>query len=301
MTQPSSFADSFVQHFALPRIVIEQAVRAALVEDLGAGDVTTAACIPESQRSKATGYAKTKLVVAGLEVARTAFMAIDASVTFTALASDGQLVEPRTSIFEVTGASRSLLMAERVALNFSQRMSGIATLTRSYVDAVVASSNGTRTRITDTRKTTPGLRIFERYAVRMGGGYNHRDNLGSAVLIKDNHIVAAGGVRAAITAARNLAPHTSKIECEVKTMDELAEALEARADIIMLDNMNNAEVEVALRTIAGRALVEVSGGITRERIAALSALGVDVISVGALTHSAPAADISLDFQVTSKT
>jgi nicotinate-nucleotide pyrophosphorylase (carboxylating) len=183
-------------------------------------------------------------------------------------------------------------MAERVALNFTQRMCGISTATRRYVAAV---PEGCVTRITDTRKTTPGLRFLERYAVRRGGGHNHRNDLGSAVLIKDNHIVAAGGVRAAIEAARARAPHTSRIECEVDSLEQLEEALAARADIVLLDNMDTPTVEEAVRRTRGRALLEASGGITLERVTELARAGVDAISVGALTHSTPAADIGLDF------
>jgi nicotinate-nucleotide pyrophosphorylase (carboxylating) len=194
----------------------------------------------------------------------------------------------------VEGSARSILMAERTALNFAQRMSGIATLARRYVGALPA---GSRTRVTDTRKTTPGLRALERWAVRTGGAHNHRDTLGSAVLIKDNHIEAAGGIRTAIERARARAPHTSKIEIEVESLAALEEALAAGADIVMLDNFTPSDVETAARRAHEQgALVEVSGGITLERIADLARAGVDVISVGALTHSAPAADISLDIE-----
>jgi nicotinate-nucleotide pyrophosphorylase (carboxylating) len=183
-------------------------------------------------------------------------------------------------------------MGERVALNFAQRMSGVATATRVFVDAVPA---GATTRITDTRKTTPGLRLLERYAVRAGGGRNHRDNLGSAVLIKDNHIAACGSVTRAIARARDRAPHTCRIECEVDTLAQLDEALEAKADVILLDNMDTPTVAQAVKRAAGRAILEASGGITLARVAELSKAGVDAISVGALTHSSPAADIGLDF------
>jgi nicotinate-nucleotide pyrophosphorylase (carboxylating) len=287
-----------VTSFALPTLVIERLVRAALEEDLGAGDVTTAACVPKDSQCVAWGYAKSTLVFAGADVAKVTFALIDPALSFEMLVAEGSKITPKTRIFRAQGSARSLLMAERVALNFVQRMSGVATMTRRYVDAL---SPGAKTRITDTRKTTPGLRALERYAVRMGGGSNHRDNLGSAVLIKDNHIVAAGGVRNAIALARSLAPHTSKVECEVKTAAELDDALAEKADIIMLDNMDDAQVKASLAKIAGRAFVEVSGGITIERIASLSAMGVDAISVGALTHSAPAVDISLDFEDVPKT
>jgi nicotinate-nucleotide pyrophosphorylase (carboxylating) len=184
-------------------------------------------------------------------------------------------------------------MGERVALNFVQRMSGIATAARAHADAVPP---GCKTRITDTRKTTPGLRALERYAVRAGGAYNHRDNLGAAVLIKDNHIAACGGVRAAVERARAAAPHTAKIECEVDTLAQLDEALSAGVDIVLLDNMETSIVTLAMKRVAGRAVVEVSGGITLARVAELARAGVDAISVGALTHSVQAADIGLDFE-----
>jgi nicotinate-nucleotide pyrophosphorylase (carboxylating) len=184
-------------------------------------------------------------------------------------------------------------MGERVALNLVQRTCGVATQARAYADAVPA---GSKTRITDTRKTTPGLRALERYAVRVGGAYNHRDDLGAAVLIKDNHVAACGGVRAAIERARAAAPHTAKIECEVDTLDQLDEALAAGADIVLLDNMSTATVAEAVKRARGQALLEVSGGITLERVAELARAGVDAISVGALTHSVAAADVGLDFE-----
>jgi nicotinate-nucleotide pyrophosphorylase (carboxylating) len=197
-----------------------------------------------------------------------------------------------TVLWRAEGPARAILTAERVALNFVQRLAGIATATRRFVDAV---PTGCATRIIDTRKTTPGLRLLERYAVRQGGGHNHRNDLSSAVLIKDNHIVVAGGVRKAIEAARARAPHTSRIECEVDSLEQLEEALAAAADIVLLDNMDTATVEEAVRRTRGRALLEASGGITLERIPELARAGVDTISVGALTHGSPAADIGLDF------
>jgi nicotinate-nucleotide pyrophosphorylase (carboxylating) len=210
---------------------------------------------------------------------------------------EGALVSPGTALWRVEGSARALLAAERTALNLVQRMAGTATLARRYVDAL---EPGSTTRITDTRKTTPGLRALERYAVRVGGAHNHRDSLGSAVLIKDNHIVASGGVRVAIERARAYAPHTSKIEVEVDTLEQFDEAVEAGADIILLDNFDDAQVreavERARKRSGARPLLEASGGITLPRIRELSRLGVDIISSGALTHSAPAADIGLDFE-----
>jgi nicotinate-nucleotide pyrophosphorylase (carboxylating) len=208
------------------------------------------------------------------------------------LVEDGDRVEAGSPLAQISGPAASILLGERVALNFMQRLSGVASMTRRFVDAL---PEGSPTRITDTRKTTPGLRAFERYAVRCGGGHNHREDLGAAVLIKDNHIAAAGGCKEAIERARAYAPHTCRIECEVDTPAQLQEALAARADIIMLDNFDDDAVRDALRSIAGRAIVEVSGGITLERVKSLGALGVDVISVGALTHSAPSCDLGLDW------
>lgn len=276
----------------LPALVVDEVVRRALLEDLSGGDLTTESCIAETAQCVARGVARKRICVSGIAVAAQTFSAVDARLVFQACASDGQIAEAGSVLFEVRGSARSVLMGERVALNLIQRMCGVATLTRSYVDAKAA---GSRTRITDTRKTTPGLRALERYAVRCGGGHNHRDNLGSAVLIKDNHVVAAGGVARAISLARERAPHTSNIECEVDTLEQLREAIAAGADIVMLDNMSDALVAEAIEIAAGRVFLEVSGGITLARIASLSALGVGAISVGALTHSAPAVDIGLDF------
>lgn len=278
--------------FDIPLPLLDDLLSRALAEDLGAGDVTTEACVPEEKRAVAQGAARRLIVACGIPVAARVFAMVDASLQFEAQVAEGAAAPPGTVLWRVEGRARSILMAERVALNFTQRMCGIATVTRRYVDAV---PKGCVTRITDTRKTTPGLRLLERYAVRRGGGHNHRNDLGSAVLIKDNHIVAAGGLRLAIDAARARAPHTSRIECEVESLEQLEEALAARADIVLLDNMETPMVEEAVRHTRGRALLEASGGITLERIAELARAGVDAISVGALTHSAPAADIGLDF------
>ena len=278
--------------FELPLPLLDDVLIRALAEDLGAGDVTTEACVPEEKRATADGVARRAMVACGIPVAGRVFALVDGSLRFDSKVAEGASVEPGTVLWRVEGRARSILMAERVALNFTQRMCGIASATRRYVDAV---PQGCVTRITDTRKTTPGLRLFERYAVRRGGGHNHRNDLGSAVLIKDNHIVAAGGVRNAIEAARARAPHTSRIEGEVDSLEQLEEALAASADIVLLDNMETEVVEEAVRRTRGRALLEASGGITLERIPALARAGVDAISVGALTHSTPAADIGLDF------
>ncbi|NOU27531.1 MAG: carboxylating nicotinate-nucleotide diphosphorylase [Polyangiaceae bacterium] len=277
----------------LPSIVIDRLVRIALEEDLGGGDVTTEACIDDEARSTAHAVARRAQIACGARVAERVFMLVDAAVEFHPGPNDGVRVDETTTLWSVRGRARSILMAERVALNFVQRMAGVATLTRRYVDAVPA---GSKTRITDTRKTTPGLRALERFAVRTGGGKNHRDNLGSAVLIKDNHIAASGGIAEAIARARSRAPHTSKIECEVDTLQGLEVAIGAGADIVMLDNMSNEDISRAVGIAAGRVFLEASGGITLERIPALAQTGVDAISVGALTHSAAAMDIGLDFE-----
>lgn len=268
-------------------------IQRALDEDLSSGDITTEACIDANAVATAHAVARSELVVCGGPVFARVFQMVDSNVEVAIHSPDGALADKGARLWTARGLARSILMAERTALNLVQRMSGIATLTRRYVRALPV---GAKTRITDTRKTTPGLRVLERYAVRVGGGRNHRDNLGSAVLIKDNHVIACGGVTRAIERARELAPHTSRIECEVDSLEQLEEALAARADVVLLDNMNDATTEEAVRRTQGRALLEASGGITLERITALGRIGVDAISVGALTHSAPAADIGLDFE-----
>jgi nicotinate-nucleotide pyrophosphorylase (carboxylating) len=280
-----------------PFLAIDRIVDTALEEDLGAGDVTTEACIDPTATATANAVARQDLVVCGGPVfgrvfARLAPGGTDA-VTVETHVADGAFVGRGTKLWTARGRARTLLMGERVALNLVQRMSGTATLTRAHVEAV---PRGTTTRITDTRKTTPGLRALERYAVRVGGGRNHRDSPGAAVLIKDNHIASCGGVRLAIERARAFATHTSRIECEVDTLEQLDEALAARADIVLLDNMDAPTVAEAVRRARGRALTEASGGVTLARIADLARAGVDFISVGALTHSAPAVDIGLDFE-----
>ena len=276
-----------------PSYLLDQLVDLALSEDLSGGDLTTEATVTDTDRAVAHAVARSALVVCGGDVFARVFYRVDPGVRVERRLAEGARAEPDQTLWIAEGKARSLLMAERTALNFAQRMSGTATLTRRFVDAV---PEGTRTRIVDTRKTTPGLRFLERYAVRTGGGHNHRDNLGSAVLIKDNHIVAAGGVREAIDRARQHAPHTSRIEIEVESLDMLDQALAARADVVMLDNFAPEQIALAVERAQGRALVEVSGGISLERIPALARAGVDVISVGALTHSAPAADIGLDLE-----
>ena len=241
----------------------------------------------------ADAVARSEVVVCGGALFSQVFKLIDPSVKFEAKLPDGAVAKKEDVLWTVSGSARSLLMAERTALNFTQRMTGIATTTRIYVSAV---PKGSSTRVTDIRKTTPGLRVLERYAVRTGGGKNHRANLGSAVLIKDNHIVAAGGITQAITRARAYAPHTSKIECEVDSLTQLDEALSAGADIVLLDNMATNDVAEAVRRCKNKAITEASGGITLARISELANVGVDAISVGALTHSVISADIGLDFR-----
>ena len=275
-------------------VLLDALIDRALGEDLLGDDITTDACVAPDVRASAVAIARRPAVVCGSEVFRRVFSRVDPGISVDELAQDGHSVRAGTHLWRASGSARSLLLAERTALNFVQRMSGIATLTHAYVDAL---PKGSGVRITDTRKTTPGLRALERYAVRVGGGHNHRDNLGSAVLIKDNHIVAAGGISKAIARARERAPHTSRIEVEVASVAELDEALAARADIIMLDNFSLPDLRAAVdraRAVLSSVILEVSGGVTLENIPALAASGVDVISVGALTHSAPAADIALD-------
>lgn len=277
----------------LPELLVERAVREALAEDLGtAGDITTDATVPRGVVSRATFGARKPGVIAGLDVARAAFAAVDRSVVFEPLAFDGEPVSAGDVVARVSGEARSLLMAERVALNFLCHMSGIATLTRRYVEAIA----GAKAHIIDTRKTTPGLRAFEKYAVRCGGGQNHRHGLYDAILIKDNHIVAAGGIGPAIEAARARAGHMVKIEVEVGSLEELREALAYPIDVVMLDNMGPALLGEAVKIVAGRALTEASGGVNLDTVRAIAEAGVDLISVGALTHSAPILDLGLDFE-----
>lgn len=272
----------------------------ALAEDIGTGDVTSLATVPADRTAEAVMLAKAEGVLSGIDVAREVFRTVDPSVEFKMLAEDGDTLTHRIPIARVHGSARSILTAERTALNFVQRLSGVATATARYVALV----DGTTTKIVDTRKTTPGMRLLQKRAVMHGGGGNHRFGLADGILIKDNHLAAIGGPRRitdAITAARAHAPHTLKIEIEVASLEELHEALDAGADIIMLDNMGTATMAeaVAIRDAhANSPLLEASGGITAERIPEIAATGIDLISVGALTHSAPALDISLDITLT---
>jgi len=278
-----------------PPHVVVAAVRAALEEDGAESDVTTSALVNPEQWGRGVFLAKDDGVVAGLPVAAAAMTAIDESVSFDTLVADGMRISAGTELAEVEGPVAVLLASERVALNFLQRLSGIATLTRAYVDAIA----GTGARILDTRKTMPGLRQLERYAVRAGGGANHRYNLATGVLIKDNHIAIsrqAGLVDLAqvVGQARARAPHTMRVEVEVTAIEQIKDALEGGADVILLDNMTVEQIRAAVDVIAGRAIVEASGGITLENVRAVAEAGAQLISVGRLTHSAPALDISLE-------
>jgi nicotinate-nucleotide pyrophosphorylase (carboxylating) len=269
-----------------------QLIDLALEEDAGLGDVTSRAIFPAQHRSRAVIDARQDLVVCGLAVAAAVFSRVDPALKTRWLVADGDRVKAGTVLLRIAGPTAALLTAERTALNFLQRLSGIATQTRRHVDAV----KGTGVRLVDTRKTTPGFRALEKYAVRCGGGFNHRSSLGEHVLIKDNHIAAAGSLTKAVQRCRAAAPHLAKIEVEAKTLAEVREACRAGAGVILLDNMTPAQVQAAVVTIAGRASVEVSGGIRYESLRDYALPGVDVISIGALTHSAPAADLSLDLQ-----
>lgn len=274
--------------------VVDAVIERTLLEDTNAGDLTTDATVPPEARATAVAVAKQGQVVCGSLVAERLFRRLDPAARFERLEAEGARVARGSRLWRVESFTRAILLGERSALNLVQRMGGVATATRRHVDALPA---GSKTRIADTRKTTPGLRALERYAVRIGGGHNHRDNLGAAVLIKDNHILAAGGVENAIRRAQKSAPHTSRIEVEVEDLGMLEQALRAGADIVMLDNFPPADVSRAVALCIDRALVEVSGNVTLERIAELAGAGVDVISIGALTHSVTAADISLNIEL----
>jgi nicotinate-nucleotide pyrophosphorylase (carboxylating) len=268
---------------------LDRIIENALAEDIHTGDITTLAVVRERHEVHARLTAKEPFILAGIEVAARVFRMVDPRIAFTHRFSDGDPLKSGDIIAEMLGDAASLLQGERVALNFLQRMSGVATLTGRYVAAV----KGTKARIVDTRKTTPGLRSVEKYAVRVGGGNNHRSGLYDGVLVKENHITAAGGISIAIARARAYIPHTMKIEVETETLAEVAEALAAGADIIMLDNMDMAAMREAVAMIAGRALVEASGGVNLETVREIAETGVDIISVGALTHSCRAMDISM--------
>jgi nicotinate-nucleotide pyrophosphorylase (carboxylating) len=274
----------------LPDLIVDPIIRAALAEDLGAaGDITSQACIPAGTQLTTVIVARREGRIAGLDCARLAFQAVG-GCTYEALAADGQDVAAGAVLARISGEARAILTAERTALNFLQRLSGVATLTRTYVRAVAHTGAA----ITDTRKTTPGLRALEKLAVRLGGARNHRFGLNDAVLIKDNHVAACGGVGPAVRAARAAVGHLVQVEVEVDRLDQLAEALAERPDVIMLDNFSLADMAAAVAIAKGRVVLEASGGVDLSTVAAIAETGVDVISVGALTHSAPILDVGLD-------
>lgn len=270
---------------------IDRLLRTALEEDIGSGDVTTAATITPGTSARAQLVAKEDFVLAGIDVARRVFELLDPQVAFEKLIADGQTVRRGEVLAWLKGDAASLLQGERVALNLLQRLSGVATLTAAFV----RETAGTEATIVDTRKTTPGMRALEKYAVRAGGGGNHRMALYDGVLIKENHVAAAGGITSAVTRARRHAPHTLKIEVEVRDLAEVNEALTAGADILLLDNMDLKQLKAAVELVGGRAVTEASGGVNLDTVRAIAETGVDLISVGALTHSYRSVDISMLF------
>lgn len=273
--------------------LIDPLIRLAIVEDVGSGDITTESTISSTLVARGTIVVHNSGIIAGLPIAARVFDNIDPSLKFEPIVSDGYAAQETTSIASVVGTASSILTGERIVLNFLQRLSGTATLTSEFV----AATAGYPAKILDTRKTTAGWRTIQKYAVRIGGGHNHRFGLYDGILIKDNHIVAAGGIARAVEQARSIAPHTSKIEIEVETLNQVQEALQAQADILLFDNMPVGLMEAAVKKVNGRAITEASGGITLEKVEAVAASGVDLISVGALTHSAVPLDISLDLEI----
>jgi nicotinate-nucleotide pyrophosphorylase (carboxylating) len=270
---------------------IEILIDLALDEDAAFGDVTSQSIFAVDDRSTARILAREDMVVCGLDIAKRVFHRVDSTLTVDVKAKDGDRVSEGSTILAVEGPTIAILTAERTALNFMQRLSGIASLSRRFADAAEQAATGVR--IVDTRKTTPGWRALEKYAVRCGGCFNHRSSLSEHVLIKENHITAAGSLTKAVKMARNLAPHCAKIEVETENLDDVKEALEAGAEVIMLDNMSPAQIQAAVALIDKNAIVEISGGVRLTTVADYALPGVDVISVGALTHSAPAADFSM--------
>lgn len=264
----------------------------ALQEDIGTGDITTEHLIPPGLCGKATIIAKEPLIICGYDIARRVFQRLDPDIGFHPCFADGDPVASGACTAKIEGSLAALLTGERTALNFLQRLSGIATLVRSYVESL----SGKPVRLVDTRKTTPGWRTIEKYAVRVGGAHNHRMGLYDGVLIKDNHIAACGGIGPAVSRIRTKVHHLIKIEVEAANLEQVAEAITAKADVIMLDNMNPDQIRIAVKLIAGRALVEVSGGVSQENLVRMAAAGVDLISVGALTHSARAMDLSMQIE-----
>lgn len=278
---------------SLPRYLVEQAVATALEEDLGGvGDITTNTIIPPDAQGDASIIVRKPGVIAGLDLAAASFKSLDPDVRFTRIVEDGSKVEAGATIARIAGKTRALLTGERTALNFFGRLSGIATLTAGYVAAV----EGTHAKIVETRKTTPGLRALEKYAVRCGGGTNHRFGLYDAVLVKDNHIAAAGGLAEALNAVRTAVGHLVKIEVEVDTLDQLEKVLRFPIDAVLLDNMDAGTLKRAIALVKGRVITEASGGVTLESVREIAKTGVDLISVGALTHSARSLDSSLEWK-----
>jgi nicotinate-nucleotide pyrophosphorylase (carboxylating) len=268
---------------------LDRVVSDALAEDLGVGDVTTLATVSAEAHGEAQIVARTAGVIAGLPIAQRVFHCLDPALEFRPQVTEGAQVRTGQTVARVFGRAHPILTGERVALNFLQHLSGIATRTARFVQL----AQGTRARITDTRKTIPSMRALAKYAVRVGGGSNHRLGLYDAVLIKENHIAVAGGIGAAVNKSRAYAPHTMRIEVEVRDMREVDQALDAGADVILLDNMTVEQIQAAVEHVGARALTEASGGVTEENVAAIAATGVDIISVGALTHSVTALDLSL--------
>ena len=271
-------------------VLIDKIIEQALLEDIGTGDITTESIIPSNLKAKGIIKTSEEGVVAGLDIVFLVFKKLDSEICFQPKIKDGNKILPGEILAEITGPARTILKGERVTLNFLQRMSGIATITSKFCQEV----KDLPVRIVDTRKTTPGLRILEKYAVRMGGGYNHRFGLYDAVLIKDNHIAVAGGIKSAVNSVRKQISHTSNIEVEVENLSQLQEALEMKVDIIMLDNMDLETMKEAVKMVKGEALIEASGGITLEKVREIAQTGVDLISVGALTHSVKSLDISME-------
>ncbi|MGG0756418.1 carboxylating nicotinate-nucleotide diphosphorylase [Brevibacillus laterosporus] len=269
---------------------LQRKIEEWLFEDVGHGDITTMTTIPADEKGTGILYAKEPGMIAGLDIAEQVFHTVDHELDFQRLVPEGSQVQKGDVIAEVTGSVQAILTGERLALNLLQRLSGIATRTQLFVREI----SHTQARVVDTRKTTPGLRLLEKYAVRVGGGHNHRFALYDAVMIKDNHSKGAGGIKEAVRKAREAIPHTMKIEVEAESLKQVHEALEAGADIIMLDNMSCDMMREAVQIIQGKAIIEASGGVTLETVRAIAETGVDVISVGGLTHSVTALDISLD-------
>ncbi|MDL2269689.1 carboxylating nicotinate-nucleotide diphosphorylase [Desulfosarcina sp. OttesenSCG-928-A07] len=274
---------------------IDALIRLAFAEDIGPGDITTDSMVEDNVRGSGIVVAKQEFIIAGLKVAESVFRALEPDILVIPCFADGDRVDVGKTVLQVEGRLSTLLKGERTALNFLQRLSGIATQTRCYVETVADLP----VRLVDTRKTTPGFRVLEKYAVRVGGGHNHRMGLYDGVLIKDNHIAVAGGITAAVEKARKAVSHLVKIEVETTTLEEVNEALSVGVDIIMLDNMSLDQIREAVRHINKKALIEVSGGVTREKLKDLAAAGVDLVSIGALTHSAVAVDLSMRITVSS--